>query len=328
MYLCDSCRSKPATFFQRHTGKKLCKECFENSIIARVKSQIERYSMITPSDTIAVGVSGGKDSYILLYILSQIIQSDKVIGITIDEGISGYSRREVFDTVKRLCRELGVECIYISMKEALGFNVDDFMKQYLEVRKLIPMITSISACTYCGIARRRILNFYARQIGATKVATGHNLDDEVQTYVINILRGDIMRLIQLHPLSKTHNPKLIKRIKPIRSIYEYETSFYAYLLKYPFQEYECPYIETRPTLRVRVREILYEVEKLYPGAQLNLLEFLDNWISRLIDIQIASLPLCKLCGEPTSPGRDICKFCELIELIKKDQKVLNKKPLQ
>jgi uncharacterized protein (TIGR00269 family) len=284
--------------------------------------------MITPSDTIAVGVSGGKDSYILLYILSQIIQSDKVIGITIDEGISGYSRREVFDTVKRLCRELGVECIYISMKEALGFNVDDFMKQYLEVRKLIPMITSISACTYCGIARRRILNFYARQIGATKVATGHNLDDEVQTYVINILRGDIMRLIQLHPLSKTHNPKLIKRIKPIRSIYEYETSFYAYLLKYPFQEYECPYIETRPTLRVRVREILYEVEKLYPGAQLNLLEFLDNWISRLIDIQIASLPLCKLCGEPTSPGRDICKFCELIELIKKDQKVLNKKPLQ
>jgi uncharacterized protein (TIGR00269 family) len=273
--------------------------------------------MINSSDTVAVGVSGGKDSYILLYILTQIMPISKIIGITIDEGILGYSRREVFENVKNFCKNLGIECIYVTMREALGYSVDDFMKLYLEIQRENPTVTPLSACTYCGIARRRILNIYARQVGATKVATGHNLDDEVQTYIINILRGDIIRLVQLHPLSKTHNPKLIKRIKPIRSIYEYETSFYAYILKYPYQEYECPYIEARPTLRVKVRELLYEIEKTHPGVQLKLLEFLDNWIQHLTNTQIASLPLCKLCGEPTSPGRDICKFCELIELIRR-----------
>lgn len=320
MYICDNCKTRSAIFFQRHTDRRLCKECLEADIITRVREQVTRYSMINSSDTVAVGVSGGKDSYILLYILTQIMPISKIIGITIDEGILGYSRREVFENVKNFCKNLGIECIYVTMREALGYSVDDFMKLYLEIQRENPTVTPLSACTYCGIARRRILNIYARQVGATKVATGHNLDDEVQTYIINILRGDIIRLVQLHPLSKTHNPKLIKRIKPIRSIYEYETSFYAYILKYPYQEYECPYIEARPTLRVKVRELLYEIEKTHPGVQLKLLEFLDNWIQHLINTQIASLPLCKLCGEPTSPGRDICKFCELIELIRRKQR--------
>lgn len=316
MRLCDECGLKPAVFYQRHSGKRLCRNCFEDSVISRVKKQIERYSMISTGDTVAVGVSGGKDSYVLLYILTQVIPSNKIIGITIDEGIPGYNRSEIFDTVKHLCRELHVDCIYVSMRDVLGYSVDDFMKRYLEIARKNAASNIISACTYCGIARRRILNLYARELGATKVATGHNLDDEVQTYVINILRGDIVRLIQLHPLSKTHNPKLIKRIKPIRSIYEYETGFYAYLLKYPYQEYECPYIEVRPTLRVKVREVLYEIEKHYPGTQLRLLEFLDDWIAHMINKQKVSLPLCKLCGEPTSPNRDVCKFCELVDLIR------------
>ncbi|MEM1525567.1 MAG: ATP-binding protein [Ignisphaera sp.] len=319
MTLCDICKVNPASFFQRHTRKRLCRDCFELSILTRVKDQIERYSMLSLNDTVAIGISGGKDSYVLVYILAQILSPNKIIGITIDEGITGYSRSEIYRSVKALCSSLRIDCIYVSMKEALGYSVDDFMERYLDAIHNKNINLPISACTYCGIARRRILNIYARELGATKVATGHNLDDEVQTYVINILRGDIIRLIQLHPLSRTHSPKLIKRIKPMRSLYEYETSFYAYLLRYPFQEFECPYIETRPTLRVKVREMLNEVEKLNPGAQLNLLEFLDNLVEHIINIQKISLPLCKLCGEPTSPNREICKFCELIELVKHGQ---------
>ncbi|MEM1645788.1 MAG: TIGR00269 family protein [Ignisphaera sp.] len=281
-----------------------------------MKDQIKRYSMISSGDTIAIGISGGKDSYVLLYILAQILPQGKIIGITIDEGIAGYSRNEIYYSVKTLCSSLGIDCVYVSMREVLGYSVDDFMKRYFDVARKRNANLSISACTYCGIARRRILNIYARELGATKVATGHNLDDEVQTYVINILRGDVVRLIQLHPLSRTHSPKLIKRIKPMRSLYEYETSFYAYLLKYPFQEFECPYIEAEPTLRVKVREMLNEVEKISPGIQLRLLEFLDTLVEHIINIQEVSLPSCKLCGEPTSPNRNICKFCELIELIR------------
>jgi len=270
--------------------------------------------MITPGDIVAIGVSGGKDSYVLLHIMSEILSPSRVIGITIDEGIAGYSRTDVYDNVKAFCRELGIECVYVSMRDVLGYGVDDFMKKRASPNKGLGTAT-ISACTYCGIARRRILNMYARELGATKVATGHNLDDEVQTYTINILRGDVMRLIQLHPLSKTYSTKLVKRIKPLRSIYEYETAFYAFTINYSFQEYECPYIESRPTLRVKIRDILNELEKSSPGIQLRLLEFLDSIISQIIETKPVTLSLCRLCGEPTSPRRTICKFCELIESI-------------
>lgn len=315
MSLCDICRSRPAVFFQRHSNRKICRVCFMDNIVARVKAQINRYSMINPGDIIVVGVSGGKDSYVLLNILTEFTSSNKIVGIMIDEGIANYTRSEIFNTIKVLCSDIGIDCIYVSIKDFLGFSVDEFMNYY---SKLIEdkQASAISACTYCGIARRRILNIYARKLGATKVATGHNLDDEVQTYIINILRGDTMRLIQLHPLSEVHSSRLVKRIKPLRGVYEYESAFYAYLLGYPFQEYECPYIGQRPTLRVKVRELLNKMEKLTPGTQLRLLEFLDDIVSRFIKSRDIVLPLCKLCGEPTSPNRTMCKFCELIESIK------------
>lgn len=314
--LCSNCRKNSAVFLQRHSGRRLCKACFVDDIKARIKSQINRYLMITANDVVAVGVSGGKDSYVLLNILIEIIPPTKIIGIMIDEGIARYTRSEIFNSIKIFCSAIGIDCIYISMREVLGYGVDDFMNHYIKLSHNKSSST-MSACTYCGIARRRILNLYARELGATKVATGHNLDDEVQTYIINILRGDIMRLIQLHPLSETHSNRLIKRVKPLRSIYEYETAYYAYLLGYTFQEYECPYIEMRPTLRVKIRELLNEVERSTPGIQLRLLEVLDNAIINIVKSKHVTLPLCKLCGEPTSPGRTICKFCELIDYIRR-----------
>lgn len=316
MNICSKCNKRNAIIFQHHSGEKLCKNCFIDDVIIRVKTQIDRYNMISPSDVIAVGVSGGKDSFVLLNILAEITSSNRIISITIDEGIHGYNRNEIYKSIKAFCSDIGVEHIYVAIRDILGYGVDDFMKHYLSLAKDKNSI-SLSACTYCGIARRRVLNMYAREIGATKVATAHNLDDEIQTYIINILRGDIMRLIQLHPLSETHSRKLIKRIKPMRNIYEYESAFYAYLLGYSFQEYECPYIELRPTLRIKIRSLLNEIEKLSPGTQLRLIEFIDTIVGSFINTRHISLPLCRLCGEPTSPNRSICKFCELIELVSK-----------
>ncbi|MEM1916882.1 MAG: TIGR00269 family protein [Ignisphaera sp.] len=316
MVICSVCGKNQATFFQKHSGRRLCRECFINDIRYRVKEQISRYSMISSGDRVVVGVSGGKDSYVVLHILSEIVNPNNIIGVMIDEGIAGYTREDMYIAVRKFCSDIGVDCIYVSMEKILDFSVDRFMRFYLEYAKENNMY-SISACTYCGIARRRILNMYARELKANKVVTGHNLDDEIQTYIINIIRGDVMRLAQLHPLSETHSDKLVKRVKPLRSIYEYESAYYAYLLGYTFQEYECPYIVTRPTLRTKVRDVLIELEKLYPGVQLKLLEFLDNTIANILVKPRIALPTCKICGEPTSPNRSICKFCELVEDIKK-----------
>ncbi|MCS7111224.1 MAG: adenine nucleotide alpha hydrolase family protein [Ignisphaera sp.] len=316
--VCSVCGVKRASVYQRHSGLKLCGDCLYGDVKARVLNQMSRYSMILPWERVLVGLSGGKDSFVLLNILAELHSPSRLVGLMIEEGIYGYNRDEVLEYMRSVCRDVGVECIKTSLKRELGYTVDDYMKHQLSSgREYIA-----SACTYCGIARRRILNSYARMLGLDKVATGHNLDDEVQTYVINIMRGDFMRLLQLHPLSSVHSSKLVKRVKPLRMVYEYETTMLAYTMGYRFQEAECPYISTRPTLRVKVREMLISLEMRRPGAQLRFLEFIDTVLGTAVGTGVfksVELPHCRQCGEPTSPNRDLCKFCELIDRMKMAQ---------
>ena len=314
MILCDICRTRSAQFLQHHTRKRVCKLCFENSILSRVRSTIKRFNMISEGDRILVAVSGGKDSLTLLDILANILDNNKIVALSIIEGISGYNREVDIASVRRITKTYGIDHLVVSLRDFIGHSVDDFMhaQQKLRIRN------SLSACTFCGIARRRVMNSIAREIGATKIATGHNLDDEIQTYIINILRGDIVRLIQSHPLSIPHTPSLIKRIKPLRYVYEYETAIYAYIKGFHFQDTECPYINQRPTLRAKVRSMLIEVESRSPGTLLNLIMYLDTAIEPLVlkyQRESITLPQCIKCGEPTSPKRTICKFCTLMDLI-------------
>jgi len=72
-----------------------------------------------------------------------------------------------------------------------------------------------------------LLNIAAKKLGATKVVTGHNLDDEAQTFMINLLRGDIERIYRgFGPIEAKEG--FIPRIKPLRYIYEEEIMIYAY----------------------------------------------------------------------------------------------------
>jgi len=312
MKLCDICRVRPAAVKQRHTGKALCYDCFIKDVQSRVKSEITRYNMIMEGDRILVGVSGGKDSLVLLDVLASVYSPSKLMAITIVEGIRGYNREVEVEFAKKLSKSLGVDHEVVYVKDFLGYSVDDFARaaQLLEIK--------VSPCTYCGIARRRIMNVIARERGLNKVATGHQLDDESQTVLINFLRGDIMRLIQLHPLSEVHSSKLIKRIKPLRKIYEYETALYAYIKGFHLQEAECPYIVYSPTMRVKVREVLSYLENLAPGLLLRFLDEFDEYMEHLVldtNRKRIDLPLCFKCGEPTAPGRSLCKFCELVDQI-------------
>jgi len=314
MITCDICKARPAQFLQHHAKRRVCKTCFENDILSRVKDTIKRFNMISEGDKVLVAVSGGKDSLTLLDILANLMDNNKIVALSIVEGISGYNREEDVALVRRITRMHGIDHLVVTLKDIIGYGVDDFMhaQQKLKVRSLL------SACTFCGIARRRVMNSIAREIGATKIATGHNLDDEVQTYIINILRGDIVRLIQSHPLSAPHAPSLIKRIKPLRYVYEYETTIYAYIKGFHFQDTECPYINQRPTLRAKIRSMLIEIESKAPGTLLNLITYLDTVIEPLVlkyQKESITLPQCTKCGEPTSPKRTVCKFCTLVDLI-------------
>jgi len=258
-----------------------------------------------------LAVSGGKDSFVLADTLASFIDHNKLIAYNIVEGIHGYNRKEQVEQLKKFLTDLGIELIEDSFKDSVGYTLDEMVKSSMEKG------LNVSACTFCGGFRRKLINNAGRMVNADYVATGHNLDDEVQAIVINLIRGDLIRLIRFGDKPLKLSSKFVLRVKPLRKIYEWETTMYAYYKGYNFQEVECPYITTRPTLRAKVRELLYILEETKPGSLLNIIEEFDK-ISENVrkeystTSELRELPRCKICGEPTSYGREICKNCELL----------------
>ena len=96
-----------------------------------------------------------------------------------------------------------------------------------------------SSCSICGTLRRRAIDFAAKDIGADAIATGHNLDDTLQTFVINMLSGDTNKIGWMDPDTSSNN---LRKIKPFCEIYESEIVFYAFTNNIPFQSEPCPHM--------------------------------------------------------------------------------------
>jgi uncharacterized protein (TIGR00269 family) len=294
--------------YQAHTGRRLCRECFLEDLRLRTAREVRRWRMIEPGDTLLLALSGGKDSFTLLDIITGIHKPSRILAVSIVEGIPGYNRHVDIEKMRAYARERGVDLIVTSIREYTGLHLSEIVSMAWKRR------VGVSPCTYCGILRRRIINYYARIYGATKTVTAHNLDDEAQTAIINILRGDVVGLLRQHPLAPPASRRLVPRVKPLRKIYEWETATYAYLSGFRFQETECMYIRYAPTLRARVREALYQMESEAPGSLLRLMETLDELLAQAAsNLRVENLPPCTRCGEPTSPARRLCKLCELLE---------------
>ncbi len=305
----DKCPGEPEVY-QAHTGKSLSKKCFKEDVKNRVLRTIREFNLFHESDVLLMGLSGGKDSYVMLDILSQIHDPGRLIGVSIIEGIPGYNKPSDIRYMKELARERGVDVIVTSIREYTGLSL------YEIVKKAWRNGLNVSPCTYCGILRRRIINFYGRMFGADKTVTAHNLDDIAQTMIANILRGDTIGLIRQNPSFRYRNPKFVHKVKPLRYIYEYEAALYAAIDGFRFQDTECMFINYAPTFRAKIRSVLYRLEKDNPGVALNIVRSIDQITSRLINegyVKPVSLPMCGRCGEPTNEGRQLCKLCELME---------------
>lgn len=297
---CTRCGRRPSIYYRPYSGERLCNVCLTESIKEKVQRTISRFEMFEHDSRIAVGVSGGKDSLNLLYILSEIESSypkAELIAISIDEGISGY-RDEALEHARRASRFLGVEHMVISFKELFGLTLDEIVERTAG-RGLKP-------CTYCGVLRRRALNKAARLAGADRLATAHTLDDMAQTALLNLMRGDLRLLASIHPSGRSL-PGLVRRVKPYCEVPERESALMAYLRGIEFQASPCPYAEEG--MRSDIRRFLNHVESRRPGTL---------YIIYRASIDLASrlggggelLGLCSLCGEPTSG--DICRVCQLL----------------
>lgn len=285
----------------------LCEGHFIESVEERVRDTVARGRMLENGDRIAVALSGGKDSNALLYILNKIISDRKDISlyaITVDEGIKGY-REETIISAQKIARDLGIEHLIISFKEEYGIDLDHVVGGEKE-----------APCTFCGVFRKTLLNKKARELEATKVATGHDLDDEAQTVMMNYMKGDIERLGRLSP--RRPQPGLVPRIKPLREIPERETALYAMVKGFYKKMPECPYASM--SLRSDVRDMMNGLEKKFPGIKQSTMKGFDS-ISESLAKRYPPIVLssCKQCFEPCVG--DLCKACQLLDRMRSPQPV-------
>jgi uncharacterized protein (TIGR00269 family) len=290
---CQRC-GKTAVVYQKYSNAHLCKTHFIEDVERKIKRDIRKFKMVERDDRIAVALSGGKDSTALLYVLHKIFQERPDIelsAISIDEGIRGYRKYTLSHAVKQT-GELGIHHMIRSFEDEFGTTLDELTGK-----------KETAACTLCGVLRKNLLNKAARELGATKLAIGHNLDDEAQTILMNYLRGDVDRMTRMAGTV----PWMVLRIKPLRSIPEKEVALYGFLNNLPVSLDECPY--ATEALRNEIREMLNNYEVKHPGTKYSLLGGFDA-ISEALHPPATQIVQCKKCGEPSSVS--ICKTCRLL----------------
>jgi cytoplasmic tRNA 2-thiolation protein 1 len=264
--------------------------------------------MIKFGDHVAVATSGGKDSLVLLSILKSIIDAARGItmsAITIDEGIAGY-RDESLKIVSEFCSKMDVSHTVLSYDQLFGTQMDDAMK-------LRPS-SKLTSCSICGTFRRRAIDLAAEQIGANVVATAHNLDDEIQTFMINLFSGDVNR-IGWNQASSIYKTSYMKKIKPLSETYEREIVFYALQKGIPFQSEQCPYMSE--SIREEIRQFLNDLEKAHPGIKYNTYKSTTDISALIRNVEHSANRRqgCEKCGRDST--EQICSVCKVQESFKR-----------
>ena len=302
---CDRCEEQ-AAYTRKYSGESLCSACFSKSIAKKTAKTISRYSMIKHGQLVAVAVSGGKDSLVLLKIINEMARMHhfNIIAITIDEGIPGY-RNEALEIVEKFCSELDVRHKVYSYKDLFEMTLDEA----LDVRE-DQKITS-SSCSICGTLRRRAMDYAAKDNGADIIATGHNLDDTLQTFLINMLSGDTTKIGWMNPDTSAKNS--IKKIKPFCEIYESEIVFYAFTNDVPFQSEPCPHMNEG--VRTEIREFLNALEGRHAGVKNGLYQSVLKVSAALKSTDTKKGTRCVRCGNESTG--ETCSVCSVLLELKK-----------
>ncbi len=275
---------------------KIDRDKFNQKIIRSARQVIEDYKLINPDELVAVGLSGGKDSVLTLHILADLMEELKfdLVAVSINEGISGY-RAEGVESARINSRKLGIKLVEGFFKEDFGFDLD-------EINSMYP-----SACIPCGVFRRQLLNKISNEQGADKVATGHNLDDEIQSFIMSLAKAELRRFYKFGPKLDRIHPDMVPRIKPLWKTPEKDVGTWAILNDINVHFAECPYSAT--SLKSKIKGFLNQIEEKRPGTKFSMLNsFSESFQFEKKDI---TMGVCSLCGEPSS--LDICKACEMIE---------------
>ena len=211
-----------------------------------VRRCVDDYHMIEEGDKIAVGVSGGKDSLVLLTLLAGLREyfnkPFELEAITIDMGLGmDYSQ------VEALCGELNVP--YTIVKTEIAPIIFDYRKEK-------------NPCSLCAKMRRGALNQAIKERGFNKLALGHHYDDAVETFVMSLLFEG--RISCFQPVTNLDRSGIIQ-IRPMLYIHEKTVDNFARRRSLPVIQNRCPV--DKETKREEVKQLIFQLSQTYPDLK-------------------------------------------------------------
>ncbi len=212
-------------------------------LMSHMRAAMQKYRMVEDGDTIAVGVSGGKDSLALLYALSEMRRfypkKYELKAVTIDPMFN--SEPCDYTAIEELCGSLGVE--YIVKRTQLADVIFNQRKEE-------------NPCSLCAKMRRGMLHDMAKELGCNKIALGHHLDDAVVTFYMNLLQGG--KIGCFSPVSYLSR-KDLHMIRPMVFASEKDVERAARKVGLPVIKSSCPVDNT--TERQKIKELIDGLEK-------------------------------------------------------------------
>lgn len=216
-------------------------------ILSLVRRCVEDYDMIQAGETVAVGVSGGKDSVLTLAALAKLRdfypKPFDVVAVTIDAGAPGMD----FSPVRELCGRLGVAYHLVPVP------IYEIVFVHRQER---------NPCSLCAKLRRGALSTELNRRGVDKIALGHHFDDAVETMVMSLfLEGRISCFQPVTYLDRSG----VTQIRPLLYVQEKEVRGAVKRLELPVVENPCP--ANGSTQRQEMKELLFQLERQYPNLK-------------------------------------------------------------
>ncbi|MBR9701749.1 adenine nucleotide alpha hydrolase family protein [Candidatus Pacearchaeota archaeon] len=254
---------------------------------------------LSKKDKIIVALSGGKDSSVTAYLLKKF--GYNIEGFHIDLKIGKYSE-ECLESVNKLCKQLDIKFHIYDIKKEMGSGMC-YLRSAIQSKQKKGMLKN---CAVCGVLKKWILNKEARRLKAKAIATGHHLDDEVQTFMTNIFKGSPELSSNSGPISKNiKDKKLVPRIKPLFHIFEDDIREFSKKNKLPVNYDKCPC--AIDSYRIQVREFINTLPR---KDKANILKNSEQ-ILKKIKMDDSKIQYCEMCGEPSR--KQVCKKCMLME---------------
>ncbi len=231
----------------------------EKQILKKVGKAIFDFNLIEDGDKILVAMSGGKDSYAMLHLLNILKKRAPVkftlVPVNIDSNFTGYRT----DIISKYLADNGHNL------EIVKTNIYETIEKHIE--------PNTSYCSFCSRLRRGVIYNKAVELGCTKIALGHHLDDFIETSLLNqFFTGEIKAMsAKLHSDDGRNTV-----IRPLVYVEEAAIMKYAGMMAFPIVCCCCPVCGSDNMMRKNVKKLLTELSGKYPGLKRSMIKSLSN----------------------------------------------------